>query len=173
MQALEKNQQKVLETKELLREIIQEPENFRGSDTLKIALKSQQGLAKFEDEERGIVSCSLNTLKSSSEALLERGFVELDELRNNARGAIDKVIFSEKPNKSTRAGLKLKVTELERQLAITQQSNFLLTTIIMGMRSHLKQMAESDMSIEERKELYNYQNKKIEAQLNYTLDGEI
>ncbi|HCG6603361.1 TPA: hypothetical protein NJ227_000670 [Vibrio parahaemolyticus] len=173
MQALEKNQQKILETRALLREIIQNPENFASSEQLRKALKSQMGLAKFEDEDRGIVACSLNTVKSTSEALFDRGFIELDELRNNAKDAIEKSILGEKTNKATRTGLKYKVKQLEQQLEVTQQSNFLLTSIISEMRAQLKRMSESEDSLEVRKELYEYYNKKIEAQLNYTLNGSV
>lgn len=173
MQALEKNQQKILETRTLLREIIQNPKKFATSEPLRKALKSQMGLAKFEDEGRGIVSCSLNTVKSTSEALLDRGFLELDELRNNARDAIDELISDEKTNKATRTGLMHKVKQLELQLEVTQKSNFLLTSIIGEMRAQLRRMSESEDSLEVRKELYEYYNKKIEAQLNYTLNGAI
>ncbi|MBF4359632.1 hypothetical protein EAY21_22725, partial [Vibrio anguillarum] len=72
MKVLEKNQTKVLETEKLLREIITSPAEFKDDEELMKALKSQPGLAKYQNQERNITSCSLNTVKSISEALLER-----------------------------------------------------------------------------------------------------
>nr|MBF4307656.1 hypothetical protein [Vibrio anguillarum] len=85
---LEKNQTKILETEKLLREIITTPTEFKNDEELLKALKSQSGIAKYQNEERNITSCSLNTVKNISEALLERGFLSLDELRINAKLAI-------------------------------------------------------------------------------------
>nr|MBF4401627.1 hypothetical protein [Vibrio anguillarum] len=69
---LEKNQTKILETEKLLREIITTPTEFKNDEELLKALKSQSGIAKYQNQERNITSCSLNTVKSISEALLER-----------------------------------------------------------------------------------------------------
>lgn len=173
MYAPEKNQNKIIETKALLKDIIKNPDAFKSDKTLKEALNSQEGLAKYENKHRNIVACSPNTVKTHSEALLERGFVELDELRNNAKSALDETTPENKPNKTTKAGLKLEVARLERNLDITQRSNSLLIVIIDEMRSKLKQMSESNNSIESRRELYRTFNKEIEAELSYTLHGEV
>ncbi|MFW1480519.1 hypothetical protein ACEWA0_24095, partial [Vibrio parahaemolyticus] len=86
----EVNQQTVLETKTLLLEVIQNPGVFKNDESIKVALKSQGGLAKYKNVERNINPCSLNTLKSLSESLLDKGFLELDSLRINAKNAINK-----------------------------------------------------------------------------------
>ncbi|HCE4734497.1 TPA: hypothetical protein NGU80_003624 [Vibrio parahaemolyticus] len=173
MQAKETNQIKVLNTAEFLKKVITEPDNFKSDDVLIKALNSQGGIAKYENEEKEITSCSLNTLKTASEVLLERGFLELNDLRLNAKSAIEAAIEGNKANKKTKIGLTHKVNELEAELDITTRSNFLLTTIISDLRSKLKQLAENDDSVEERKELYRRFNKEVQTKLDYTLNGEL
>ncbi len=176
MKVLEKNQTKVLETEKLLREIITSPAEFKDDEVLVKALKSQSGIAKYQNEERNIEPCSLNTLKSNAEALLERGFVSLDELRINSKLAIEAAHHDKKAskgNKRTVVGLKHKVAELESELDAAQRSNFLLTVMVSELRSQLKQLAVHKGTVEERQELYRVHNEKIEAELNYTLNGEV
>ena len=175
MKVLEKNQTKILETEKLLKEIITAPTEFKNDEELLKALKSQSGIAKYQNQERNITSCSLNTVKSISEALLERGFLSLDELRINAKLAVEAVHHNEKAskgNKQTVVGLKHKVSELESELDAAQRSNSLLTAMIIELRSKLKQIANKE-TLEERQELYREHNRKIEAQMNFTLNGEL
>jgi predicted RNase H-like nuclease (RuvC/YqgF family) len=80
---------------------------------------------------------------------------------------------SSKGNKQTVVGLKHKVAELESELDAAQRSNSLLTVMVSELRSRLKQLAQHDGTVEERQELYREYNRKIEAQMNYTLNGEI
>ncbi|EKO4254477.1 hypothetical protein D5E87_23070 [Vibrio parahaemolyticus] len=176
MKVLEKNQTKILETEKLLREIITTPAEFKNDEELLKALKSQSGIAKYQNQERNITSCSLNTVKSISEALLERGFLSLDELRINAKLAIEAAHHDEKAskgNKQTVVGLKHKVSELESELDAAQRSNFLTLVIISELRSKLKQLAVHEGTVEERLELYRDHNRKIEAELSHMLDGEL
>jgi len=173
MNILEINQKKVLETKELLTEVIKEPLPFEGDAILTSALKSQGGLAKYINEDRNITSCSLNTLKSASESLLMRGFVELDELRINARNALESAALGEKATTKTRTGLKHKVEELQIQLSTMKKSNFLQSLIIEDFRYKLKELAYSNPSPEQVQTMYHELNKRIEAKLSYTLNGEI
>lgn len=176
MKVLEKNQTKVLETEKFLREIITYPAEFKNDEELMKALKSQSGLAKYQNQERNITSCSLNTVKSISEALLERGFLSLDELRINAKLAIEAVHHNEKASKRNRqtvVGLKHKVAELKSELDAAQRSNSLLTVMVSELRARLKQIAQHEGTVEEKQELYREHNRKIEAQMNYILNGEI
>ncbi|NOH68948.1 hypothetical protein [Vibrio rotiferianus] len=176
MKVLEKNQTKVLETEKLLKEIITAPTEFKNDEELLKALKSQSGIAKYQNQERNITSCSLNTVKSISEALLERGFLSLDELRINAKLAVEAVHHNEKAskgNRQTAVGLKHKVSELESELDAAQRSNSLLTVMVSELRSRLKQLANHEGTVEERQELYREHNRKIEAQMNFTLNGEL
>ncbi len=176
MKVLEKNQTKVLETEKFLREIITSPTTFKDDAELLKVLTSQAGIAKYENPERNIPSCSLNTLKSNSEALLDRGFLSLDELRINAKLAINNVLYAEKStrgNKQTATGLQHKVSELKAQLDSAHRSNALLTAMVMEMRAKLKQLAMHEGTQEDRRELYRVHNRKLEAQMSYTFNGEV
>ncbi|CAK2681228.1 conserved hypothetical protein [Vibrio crassostreae] len=176
MKVLEKNQTKILETEKLLREIITSPAEFKDDEELMKALKSQSGISKYQDEERNIASCSLNTVKNISEALLERGFLSLDELRIYAKLAVEAAHHNEKSskgNKQTVVGLKHKVAELESELDAAQRSNSLLTVMVSDLRSRLKQLANHEGTVEERQVLYREYNRKVEAQMNFTLNGEV
>lgn len=170
MSEFDNNHKKVTETKALLLEIIKNPEDFKTTEPLKLALKSQMAIAKFTDEDRGITPCSLNTLKSASERILARGFTELNELRINAKNAIVDAVEGEKANKSTRTGLKHTVSDLEAKLNTINKSNFLLTMMVTELRADLKNMALSDSSIEQKEEKYREVNRKVETKLSYTLE---
>lgn len=175
MKVLEKNQTKILETEKLLREIIATSAEFKNDEVLMKALKSQSGIAKYQNDERNITSCSLNTVKSISEALLERGFLSLDELRINAKLAIEAAHLDEKAskgNKQTVVGLKHKVAELESELDAAQRSNSLLTVMVLELRSKLKEIANKE-TVEERQEIYRRCNRTVEAQMNYIDNGEV
>jgi hypothetical protein len=81
--------------------------------------------------------------------LLDDGFDGFDRLRINARDAIEKALKG-KIKKSNEESARQKLTSTEETLAITQQSNFLLNTVIKEMRAHLKAMALHDGTDEER-----------------------
>jgi len=168
----ENNQRTILATEALLLEIIKSPDEFKNNNGLTKALKSQGGLAKYENAERYIGAVSINTAKSLSELLLDDGFAGFDRLRINARDAIEKALTG-KIKKSTSENTRQKLALIEETLAITQQSNFLLNTVIKEMRSHLKAMALQDATDEERLKRYKDINKKVEAQLNYVNHGQV
>ncbi len=167
----ETNQRTILATEAVLQEIIKSPDEFKNNDGLVKALKSQGGLAKFEDAEQHIGAVSINTVKIHSE-LLDGGFDYFDILRINARDAIEKALKG-KIKKSNEESARQKLASTEETLAITQQSNFLLNTVIKEMRAHLKAMALQDGTDEERLKRYKDINKKVEAQLNYVNYGEV
>ena len=168
----ENNQRTILATEALLLEIIKSPDEFKNNDDLVKSLKSQGGLAKYEDAERHIGAVAINTVKSLSELLLDDGFDGFDRLRINARDAIEKALKG-KIKKSNEESARQKLASTEETLAITQQSNFLLNTVIKEMRAHLKAMALQDGTDEERLKRYKDINKKVEAQLNYANHGEV
>jgi hypothetical protein len=173
MNTLKINQKKILETKALLTEVITDPFPFKGDSTLISALKSQSALAMYSNENRDIASCSLNTLKRASESLLTRGFVDLDELRINAKNALESATLGQKATTKTRIGLKYKVDKLQAQLSTMNKSNFLQTCIIEELRLELKQMAYSNQSSEQAKKMYQEFNKRLEAKLFITLNGKL
>lgn len=169
MNALEVNQQKIIETKALLIDIISDPAPFISDILLKSALKSQTGLAKYSTPTRNIATCSLNTFKSASESILDRGFIELDELRVNAKNAIEGYVVGSKATKTTRTGLRNKVDDLEYKLDTMKKSNFLLISIIGELSCNLKEMASSTKSREYKESEYRRINRTVEVKLNYTL----
>lgn len=173
MNILEINQKKVLKTKALLAEVIKEPLPFEADTILSSALKSQTGLAQYINEDRNITSCSLNTLKNASESLLARGFVELDELRINAKDALESAVLGKKATTRTRTGLKHKVDDLQTRLNTLKKRNFLQSVIIEDFRYKLKELAYSNPSPEQVQTMYHELNKRIEAKLSYTLNGEL
>jgi hypothetical protein len=168
----ENNQRTILATEALLQEIIKSPDEFKNNEGLVNALKSQGGLAKYEDAERYIGAIAINTVKSLSELLLIDGFDGFDRLRINARDAIETALKG-KIKKSNAENARQKLVSTEEALAITQQSNFLLNTVIKEMRAHLKAMALQDGTDEERLKRYKDINQKVEAQLNYVNHGEV
>lgn len=165
------NQRTILATEALLLEIIKSPDDFKKNDGLVKALKSQGGLAKYVDAERHIDTISINTVKSLSKLLLDDDFEVFDRLRINARDTIEKALKG-KIKKSNEESARQKLSSTTEMLAITQQSNFLLNTVIKEMRAHLKAMALQDGTDEERLKRYKDINKKVEAQLNYVNHGE-
>lgn len=173
MSIKESHQVKVLETKKLLTEIINQPLNYNESEEITLALKSQGGLAKYTDVRQGILSCSLNTLKGVSESLLDRGFGELDQLRLNAKRAIEAATENTKEHKSSRLGLLSRAKNLEEQLEGMQKCNFQLTVIISELRSELKRFAYAkEESAEQKKLKYEELNKIVEAKLSFIFNGE-
>jgi hypothetical protein len=165
MQAKEINQTKIIETIVLLKEVITNPLAFKDDESLIKALKSQGGLAKYKNEERHIVLCSLNTFKTNSDRLLERGFLSLDELRNNAKFAIEGAHQETKANKRTQTGLKLIIANLEEKLEASQLDNIMLMSLIWELGSKLKKLSEHEGAIEERKELYRVYNNVIRSKI--------
>lgn len=172
MQTLERNQEKILNTKKLLLKVIESPEKYRNNESLLGALASQSKLAKYSDESLKIVACSLNTMKNIADSLLDRGFAELDELRKNARDCVLEVECDNAENEKTKSGAVRKSKRLELELDETRRSNFLLSLIIKELRCKIKQIAESDDSKELRIDMYKDVDEKVELQLNYTLRGE-
>ncbi|MGR6860218.1 hypothetical protein ACU5EH_07850 [Aliivibrio salmonicida] len=170
---LEKNQRKIIETKALLLEVIKDPTPFKDDVDLATALKTQAGLAKYYNEERDINSCSINTFKANSESLLDRGFIDIDELRINAKDAIEGAIIDNKPLKNTKTGLRHKVDALEIERITLQKTNFLLSMIINDLRGELKELAHSTNTVKQRQEKFKHVNKVVEAKLNYTLNGKL
>jgi hypothetical protein len=166
MNTTEINQQKVLTSKSFLLEIIKSPSDFVNDVELFDSLKSQGGLAKLEVQSRNITSCSLNTLKNASETLLNRGFTELDELRKNAKNAIEGAKLGRTTNTKTRTGLKQKIADLNTEVQVLKKSNLLMQTLISEMQGELKRLALMT-SKTDRLDHYGFINKKIEAKLSF------
>lgn len=173
MDTLEQNQQKILRTHELLNEVIKNPELFRQTDELKIALVSQGSLAKYIDKERGIIACSLNTYKTASESLLPRGFVEINQLRVAAKNAINGKQPKTATAKGKIASLEKKVNDLGSKLESEKKMTVLLTLMNDELLSKLKQLAYSTDSAEVRKSTYKNTEQSFKTKLDYLLYEEI
>ena len=78
---VEKNKDNILKLRELLLDICSNHIIYINNETVLNALISQGSLAKYENQEYGIVTSSLNTLKRTCEKLFDNGFDELDKLR--------------------------------------------------------------------------------------------
>lgn len=170
MQVLQKNQDKVSNTKILLISIINESEKYNTPE-IQNALSSQRKLAVFSSEEYALTSCSLNTLKSAAEYCLPRGFIELDELRQNAKIAFEKKTDKDStPNHNTKAYFKERLKNVEIELDKNKRTIMGLTTIIGEMSSELARMASSsNMTNEQRQAIYQDVNNKLQHKLSFTL----
>lgn len=167
---LQKNQDKVTNTKILLIKIINEPEKYNLPE-IQSALCSQRKLAAFSSEKCAIAPCTLNTLKSAAEYCLPRGFIELDELRQNAKAALEKEIVKDSdPNHNTKAYFKERLKNAEIELDMSKRTIMGLTTIIGEMSLELARMANSgNMTNEKRQALYQDLNNKLQHKLSFTL----
>ncbi|WP_278380788.1 hypothetical protein [Pseudoalteromonas distincta] len=165
MNSKDANEHKVVRSQKLLKEIITTPANFIHNEKLQIALKSQGRFAKFDFPEYEILPCSLNTLKTASDALLNRGFIELDELRANAIIAIEKAKVSTVANTKTRTGLKYKVAELKEKNLILMNRHSEMRNIVSLLKAELKKIAVIETE-EQRLEQYAFITKKTDAMLS-------
>lgn len=165
------NQQSLIAAMELLLAVIESPAVFKDNEKLKKSLKSQGSFAKYEDTERGIKPCSLNTQKTCADRIISGGFEQLNQRRLNAILAIErKIEGANKANRQTRTGLLRKVNELELDVAILEKQNVMLITLVSNLTSSLSRFAE----ISENSKLmteFEGKNKEIQAMLNYTTDG--
>jgi hypothetical protein len=144
MTKLEINSRSVQATKTLLLAIIDEPHDFKTNDTIIEALKSQGALAKYEDQARDIVACSLNTQKTVAERLFEEGYDNLDALRKNASAAISAAIeIKKRSNKTTHEGKNKRIAELEGDIALLEQQNLMLTALVQTLKGKLANYAEN------------------------------
>lgn len=173
MNTLEHNQQKILRTRDLLHDIIKDPELYRQSNALKSALISQGGLAKYINKELGIIACSLNTYKTASETLFSRGFAEIDQLRKAAKNAIEGKKAKSKPVKGRVAVLEEQVRELKSQLEQERKMTVFLTTINEELTTKLKQAAYSTDRVEVRELAYKEAINSFKAKRAYMLFGEL
>ncbi|WIE49815.1 hypothetical protein [Pseudomonas sp. GM17] len=118
----------------LLVQIIQRPLQFNKEVDLRIALKSQGSLAKFEcsiindqGEAQQTFAMSLNTLKAHANENLVGGFKALNDLRLKALESLDYANKQEQyANKRSKSGLTRKVEQLEQELQMHRKTNIIL-----------------------------------------------
>lgn len=123
-----KNNQSVLNLRDLLRDITTSPDKYLEQTLVIQALNSQGTLAKISDESKGIFPSSINTQKRIAENIIEGGYQALDQLRINALLAVEKKKYANKqPDKETKAGLLLTIKQLESEKQSLRNDLLLLT----------------------------------------------
>lgn len=106
--------------RDLLKAVIQNPDEYYEEAALIDALGSQGRLAKFNDPVKGIASMSLNTQKLVAEETLG-SYEILDRLRRGAAEAIARRReLDAQPSRSSKEGLRLQVAELEQEITLLQ-----------------------------------------------------
>ncbi|WP_299137301.1 hypothetical protein [uncultured Vibrio sp.] len=172
----EKNQLKVLKTKDFLKEIISSPKTFRDGSELLKQLKSQGGLAKFRCQERNIEPCALNTFKANADEVIGGGFDEIDKLRKNAVNAIEFETKSKKSRKgslTTHAGQKKRISDQKKEIEALQRENMLLTALLRESRSKMKTLAMHKGTLEQRWDVYLVANQQIQNVSDLYFEGDI
>lgn len=134
--------------RDFLKAVCQSPQSFANDISLRHAFKSQGGLAKYMNAELDIHSTSINTLKRVCAEVIDGGFKSLDDLRKGALERIEDYEHREKAsNKRTRTGLLMRVEELEQQILVLKQSNYLLTQALSEVISDIKSVANIEDNI--------------------------
>ena len=126
-----KNQESTKNLFNLLVDIAKNPENFP-FETFEKTLKSQGGISKIKDTERGITPSSINTLKRISTEIFNNGFEEIDTVRKMAyESLLNHQNNQSIINKKTKTGLSNKVEDLEEKILMLQQAHLLCINTIM------------------------------------------
>lgn len=139
---IERSIKSIIALRNFLIDVCEKPESFVSDNSLRDALKSQGGLAKYTDSELGISSTSINTLKRLCAEVINGGFKALDDLRKGALERIEEHEHREKAsNKRTRTGLVKRVNELEKDILLLKQTNYLLAQALYEVISDIKSVA--------------------------------
>jgi hypothetical protein len=167
MNKAEKRVQSTLALKELLITVINEPSKSQANAKLKEALKVQSKLAKWEDEALGITQCSLNTLKNSAENVIDGGYRFIDNLRLNALLAIEQHSERKKSsNKTSKAGLSKRVSELEHSNRVLEQQNKMLVDLLVNLKGKALEFANDGSDI--TKTLCKREMSRLSAKVGFT-----
>ncbi len=162
----------ITKKRDLLRDVVTNPSKYKDNSYLLTSLKSQGALASYENDELGIKKCSLNTFKTASIEYLPGGFEEINELRLNAKLALDSPQEEVSENTKTVAGSKRKADRLQRELDKVREHNCLLSIIISEMKSKMKELATSKESVAKRQANYQLFDEHLEYKLSYALQKE-
>ncbi|WP_299139218.1 hypothetical protein [uncultured Vibrio sp.] len=152
-------------TVELLMDIKNSPKNF-DNDIINNMLSSQRSLAAHDDQERGILSSVLNTLKSNANKHLERGWQGVDELRLEAKAAIaGSRDDAPKVKAGTKKALEQKKNSLVTQVHRLEGTNMMLTALVSELRANLAEFEDLD-TLEERQSKIKSINKRVLAKIH-------
>lgn len=164
---VEKNIASISNLKNLLIQVIKEPQNYMDHESLLASLISQGKLAKYENSELNIFATSINTMKRLSsypncdfEALDKLRIAALDKVQNKADNIEKKPTYN-KPD------LLSKINELEKELNLNKNSQLLLLRTITEINKTLKSV-KNISNAEEIKEHISLMGSKIKKVM--TLD---
>lgn len=118
---------------DLLNLIIKSPINFKDSNEIMNALKSQNNLAKYSNKDLEILSLSLNTHKLYINKYSDITYSEYDDLRVKA---LSKISTSQKIKKDEITNLRIENNQLKIH-------NFTLIKIIFDLKSTIKNLASN------------------------------
>lgn len=164
---IEKNIESIKNIQKLLIDICKNPALFADTNYL-IILKSQGGLAKIEDNDLGISSSSINTLKRICEKEFEGGFEQLDKMRIMAYDCLFNFNENGKSsNKINKIGLSKRVSELEEQIESLQKAHLLSMNIFMEDLKTFKNIVENN-SMESIKHLSKESISRIQTLAVYS-----
>lgn len=141
---------------DLLNLIIKSPINFKDSNEIMNALKSQNNLAKYSNKDLEILSLSLNTHKLYINKYSDITYSEYDDLRVKA---LSKISTSQKIKKDEITNLRIE----NNQLKI---NNFTLIKIIFDLKSTIKNLASNSNNQETINEI-NLKLMQFEKILSY------
>lgn len=147
---VEKNNQSVLNLRDLLRDITLSPDKYLEQTLIIQSLNSQGLLAKLSDKSIGIFPSSINTQKRIAENVVDGGYDALDRLRINALLALEKKTHTnEQPNKETKAGLLLTIKKLESEKQSIRNDLLLLTLAFeKSLRQGARYASQAETSIQ-------------------------
>lgn len=112
-----------------------EPNNKEDISLLLELLSSQRKLATYENKEFGIISSSLNTLKSHADIFLPDGYHGLNLLRITALNKQQQLkIKPAENNKTTKKGIILKLRESESDVEKLRQQNMQLVLVLQDLK---------------------------------------
>lgn len=163
---VEKNSQNVINIHTMLLDICINYKDYN-EENLLLALSSQNGLSKYENEELGIFKSSLNTLKRTAGKIFPNGFEEIDRLRILA---LDKISKNETNSisRNTKDYYKEKYEALLEEVEKQNQVNLVATHELMQSLNAFKNIRNiNDINLVHN--LCDKQIKRLQANaLNYT-----
>lgn len=97
-------------------------------------LVSQRKLAAYENKKLGIISSSLNTLKSHADLFLKDGYHGFNILRVSAFNKQQQIIKKINKKNNTKNSVLLKLRECESDVEILRQQNMQLVLILQDLK---------------------------------------
>ena len=137
----------------LLKSVTNSPDDYIKDNELLLALKSQSGLAGYENKQIKKEKVSLNTLKNRADAYIDGGFKVLDNYRTSAFQSMQyKKDKSGESNRRTRVGLSKRVNELEEEVLEMQKICFCLIQGVTEATDEIEALVTQDnRSVRERR----------------------